>query len=354
MAPFGSVDVPVLDTSYDDGWETDFPDTIGGYPVGYITTPKNRACTDEPMIYLRSSATSVDQFLANAPDVASIGIAIDALPVAPPEYVLSFSPGAMDVAAERAEDAAWNAARIANGCPSPWRDYEAGNAGPDRGYAIFQNLDAGRFTDDNAQSVRIRSPRTIGNNQDHGFTAALNNVVTAIQTNGVPFALQAGMQFDPDNNHGGTVIGWTDSSRSLVPRKFKNVPYRADAYFYFSNSYTNGRWWVCAGDQEHIRTRYQCVARPDAPGTHLIENLNTSVFFENANRNSNWHTGFPSRMVMYDANIYRNGLPHPWTRENRISAHACGSGYPVTSAMSGTLKNGRTAYWLLRGIPRPC
>ena len=70
IGPVGSVDVPVLDTSYDDGWETDFPDTIGGYPVGYITTPKDQACTDEPMIYLRSSATSVDQFLANAPDVA--------------------------------------------------------------------------------------------------------------------------------------------------------------------------------------------------------------------------------------------------------------------------------------------
>ena len=128
----------------------------------------------------------------------------------------------MDVVAAAAEDAAWNAERIEHGCPPTWRDIEVGNAGPDRGYAIFQNLDAGRFTD------------------------------------------------------------------------------------------------------------------------------------ENANRNSNWHTGFPSRMVMYDANIYRNGLPHPWTRENRISAHACGSGYPVTGAMSGTLKNGRTAYWLLRGIPRPC
>lgn len=349
VGPVGNVDV--LDPSYDDGWVADFPDTIAGHSVEYFTTPKDRACNDEPMIYLKSTAASLDKFLANVPDVGAIGTAIEGLADAPSGYVLSFSPVTMDVVAARSEDAAWNAARLENGCPSAWQ--EVGNAGRGRGYAIFQNLDAGRYTDDNAQSVRIRSPRTIGDNQDDGFSAALNNVVTEIKNN-KPFALQGGMQFDPDDNHGGTMIGWTDSSRKLIPRKFRNVPYRADAYFYLTNSYTNGQWWICAGDQEHIDTRYQCVARSSAPGDNLIENANTSVFFENANANSNWHSGFPSQMVLYDATIYRNGLPNDWTRENQISAHACGSGYPVSGAMSGSLKNGGTAYWLLSGIARAC
>ncbi len=57
----------------------------------------------------------------------------------------------------------------------------------------------------------------------------------------------------------------------------------------------------------------------------------------------------------YDADIYRNGLPHPWTRETRRTVHNCGAGrYPPASAMNGTLKNEDPANWVLRGIPLYC
>lgn len=45
VGPVGNVDAPVLDPDYDDQWVEDFPETVSGFNVGYISTPKDRACS---------------------------------------------------------------------------------------------------------------------------------------------------------------------------------------------------------------------------------------------------------------------------------------------------------------------
>ena len=110
---------------------------------------------------------------------------------------------------------------------------------------------------------------------------------------------------------------------------------------------------MCAGDDTD--DVYQCVTSSDAPGTHLLEHASTSVWCENANYNSDWYNGFPANIVLYDAHIYRSGLPYDWTSEDRLTVHNCGKGkYPVSGAMTGSLKNGGTARWVLSGGPLYC
>ena len=353
--PTGTPAVPVIDEDYDDGWVAGFPDTIAGYTVGHITTPKSRACSSLPMIYLRSTQSTLDEFLNNAPDINSLDEQVKSLSQSPSAVRWSFSPEAIDSTTAAARDAAWNTERAQHGCPPPWDDTEEGDDDDaTRGWAIFQNTDAGDYTDDNAQSVRIQSPATIGTSQVY-FSAALNNVVTHIYNNGSAYGLQTGMQFDPGDVHGGTMIGWADSSRNLTPEEFTEVPYEANHWYYFTNSYTNSVWWMCAGDDDDLDELYQCVSSSNAPGTHLIESPNTSVWFENANYNSNWHNGFPANIVLYDAHIYRNGQSYNWKSEDRLTVHDCGQGeYPVSGAMTGSLKNAGTAQWTLSGIPLYC
>ena len=346
----------MLDPDYDDLWVADFPETIGGFSVGHISTPKDRACSSLPVVYLQSPQTSLDQFLSDPLDISSLEAELVSLPGVPSTIRWSFSPGVIDSEAAAAKDALWNRERSEHGCPLPWDDIETGDFAGGRGWAIFQNLDAGQHEDDNAQSVRITSPSTIGTTQIY-FGAAINNTITHEADDGSKFVLQTGMQFDPGSTHGGTQIAWTDSAQEdLLPQEFTRVPYRASASYYFSNTYTHSIWWMCAGDDADLVRRYQCVTSPDAPGTHLIEDPNTSVWFENANPNSDWYTGFPETITVRDANIYRNGLPYAWTSETRRTVHNCGEGqYPVPQAMgSTTLVNHGTATWILSGVPLNC
>ena len=60
-----------LDHDYDDGWVADVPDTISGHNVRHIHTPKNRACVPEPLILLQTTKTSMEEFLADPPDVGA-------------------------------------------------------------------------------------------------------------------------------------------------------------------------------------------------------------------------------------------------------------------------------------------
>ena len=70
---------PVLDRDYDDSWVTDFPDTIGGHNVHHIHTPKNRACVPVPLILLQTPRASMEEFLADPPDVGAMKAAIQAI-----------------------------------------------------------------------------------------------------------------------------------------------------------------------------------------------------------------------------------------------------------------------------------
>ncbi len=75
---------------------------------------------------------------------------------------------------------------------------------------------------------------------------------------------------------------------------------------------------MCAGNDENI-SQYECIISDDATGTHLEEDIATSVFFENANRNDDWYDGFPATIAVGNAKIYRNGIGQAWGEEDRIT-----------------------------------
>ena len=212
----GPIQEAVLDLDYDDGWVKDFPQTIGGVNVGHISTPKDRACSSVPVIYLQTERASMDEFLSNPPDMSSLRAAIDALDGVPPDVKFSFSPNLIDKQTGALEDAAWNAQRMEYGC-DVLEDHEVDDYsdGDERAFAVFQNTDAGSYTDDNAQSVKIKTPSGIGTGQDE-FSAALNNVKS-----NTGYFMQTGMVF----REGDPFIAWTEHHEKLKAQRYTAVPY---------------------------------------------------------------------------------------------------------------------------------
>ena len=323
----------------------DFPRTIGGFNVDHISTPKSRACTFEATASLHTTHSSLDEFLLNPPDTIALEKKIKALPSVPSDFRLSFSNVSLDKQTIADRDNAWNQERHERGCPEPWAA-SGTSSSPIRGFVTFQNGDAGKYTDDNAQGVFITSPSKIGTNQDR-WSAVLNNTVTDDD-----FLLQSGMKFED----GGGFIGWTDDSVGLQPQKFKEITFSKGAQYYFTNTYTNSRWHMCVGKVSNLNfSQYQCESSPDATGTHLKSDVDTGVTFENANRNAGWQNGFSSTVTASGARIYRNGVGQAWVSQNRVLFHSCvGSQYSLSSAMSGSLQGFGSGTWTLSGVPLAC
>ena len=350
VGPVGNVGAPnqnpELDPDYDDLWTTDFPETIGGFDVGYINTPKDRACISLPIVYFRASQASLEEFLASQPDISSLKAAVQSVSGVPEEVRLSFSPRLIDRETAAAEDAIWNRERSENGCLPILADFEDPNSGTaNRGFAIFQNTDAGGNTHDHGHSVKIRSPSGIGTGQDL-WSGALINVLTDTD-----HFLQSGMIMR--ENQSRMVFAEAADGGTPGSQPFNDVPYYAGTLYQFQINYSGGSWMMCAGNDQNI-VEYQCMTSEHATGTHLKRDIATSVFFENANTNANWYSGFPAAVTVSHARTIRNGVYRNWTTEDRRTAHRCNSQYPVTGAMSSTLKNNGTAYWLMSGIPLAC
>ena len=214
--------------------------------------------------------------MSNPPDIRALEKEIKSLSGVPSDFRISFSSTPPNTQAIADRNNAWYQERLERGCPEPWATNR--NSDPVRSFVTFRNKDAGKFTDDNAQSVLITSPSEIGEDQDK-WSAVLNNTLTDDD-----FLLQSGMSFDED---GEGLIGWTDDSVNLVAREFGDITFSKGSEYYFTNSYTNSRWWMCAGRVTNVNiTPYQCVSSPDATGTHLKSHTETGVTFENANRNA--------------------------------------------------------------------
>lgn len=341
-----------LDHDYDDGWVADVPDTISGHNVRHIHTPKNRACVPEPLILLQTTKTSMEEFLADPPDVGAVNAAIKAISGAPSEFNLSFSPGAINREADAAKDAVWNTEREERGCLPALADREIDDSSaPERGFAHFQNTTPHGHTDYTAQTVKIRTPSATGSNQGSGvdnFAAALNNVKT--NTN---YFMQDGILMkDTDKK-----IVWAEANPTPYAREYSSVPYYANTLYQFSITLTNGSWYMCAGNDQNISDEYECIKSDDAAGTYIRGNTrSTGVFFETGNTHDDWHTGFSATMTASHAKIHRNGTGEAWTGENRITQHHCDESYPVTGAMgqTTTLKNNGTGTWTLSGVPIAC
>lgn len=343
----------VLEPGYDDSWTANVPQTVEGLEVGYINTPKNFACNSRPLIRLRSTQPTLEQYLADPPDIPAIRKTLLALPGVPTDFDLSFSPAPIDTQASAEWESNWTKDRLQSGCLEPWKDLEIGDGEVQRAYALFQNKDIENYTDVNAQSVDIISPATFNVDENqHDWSAALNNVVTDKD-----YFLQVGMQVDMEHRKDESSIGYTSApsgSDDLDPTPFQAVHYKKSTKFWFTVTYTSSSWQMCAA-RRTTPQQYQCHVAEDAVGTKVKQDKQTSVWFEHKNTPSTWATGFPAKIKVGNAKIYRNGKGQQWQSEDHITWHRCGKGrYPAAGAFEGTLVGGNDAYWILAGVPRVC
>lgn len=99
---------------------------------------------------------------------------------------------------------------------------------------------------------------------------------------------------------------------------------------------------------------YTCHFDPWANGTHLKAEINTSVFFENANTNANWKKAFSNPIRTLGARDYVNGLPKIWPVEDQITQSGNCGNWPPGNAITGSLVNDAEADFWKGGIPLAC
>ena len=112
-------DMQVFDPDYDDSWVANVPEVIAGYRVLEIFTPKNRACTREPLLTLHTSPGYVSGTLEE------IFAELESISEIPSNIRLSMSytgakPEQRAASQQRLKESKeWNEARIRHGCPQP-------------------------------------------------------------------------------------------------------------------------------------------------------------------------------------------------------------------------------------------
>ena len=159
--------------------------------------------------------------------------------------------------------------------PIRWRQSDSGESGTsgdvagfpnlNPGYSVIVDSEIGPRTNHNAQSVILEAPQ-IGDSQSN-FNAFLNNGLS----NTVPGQLlQNGLLFDGEQ---GSVV-WTDEANGLSPR-FYGLAYQVGHDYYFTISYTNSLWWLCASARTEGADTYRCRTSPDTDGTTLWGGDNT-------------------------------------------------------------------------------
>ncbi|MCC6192564.1 MAG: hypothetical protein IT318_26360 [Anaerolineales bacterium] len=314
-----------------------------------VITPENTACVgpNETRLVLQTNEpTEMDFLTRNDPSAAIETIAH--LGLAARVDILWASPATVQNQLV-AEIQRWNEATAAHGCfqlSSVATGTDGTNlttASPSPGFVIIEDTNAGLYTDDNGQQVTLVAP-TIGGSQTQ-YVSYLNNVMSDAD-----FFMQNGFAL---LSNGTGFVNWTDEATSppLAAQAY-GMGYVVGHNYRFTISRSSGIWQYCVADAD--TGAYMCQQRSVATGTHMKADLNTSVFVENWNANSNWSSGFSYRFRAYDAYLFRNGVPQTWSAQHRHTAEACASGWPVSNAISGSLVSAGDGYFYVAGTPLFC
>jgi hypothetical protein len=324
------------------------PAMVGGYEVLTILTSDNTACmmTGEKRLVLRATQPDVEDFLKDSrPEAIKLELEQHGL-TAVARWGIEIVGPAVTLDEFLSNNQKWN--NQSTSCPklrpletgSDWTEIKLGSGS--FGYAQFEDTDAGSFTDDNAQAVNLVAPSSIGNNQNL-YSAFLNNVKT-----NTGYFLQNGLLFQSGS---GKVV-WTDDSHGLGAQTY-NISYIGGHTYWVTITYTNGSWWMCARDNANPSS-YTCAQEPNGTGNNLGADLNTAIWTENGNTNSNWYQGFSSPLQAWGAKIYRNQVAQNWSTQHRHTADSCSTSWPPTNALNGSLTGGSTGNFTLSGVPLHC
>lgn len=318
-------------------------DQVSGFEVLATHTSENTACMrpGSTRVILRATEPNVEGFLNNV-RLSEIMQSLQQSGISQPIEVEFTGPN-ITIDQINTNRQRWNDA-MRGGCITLTGadGDEFTGASPSAGYVFFENIDAGSYTDDNAQAVNLIGPTTIGNSD---AIALLNNVVTNSSTF---YFLQNGFLF----LNGNSFTVWTNTTQGLVAQPYTGLPYSGGISFWFTITYTNGSWWMCGYDPS--TSSYVCVSEPTGLGTTLEANINTSIFLEVQDTASNWYSGYSGNFQAWGAQLYRNGFGQNWSDQHRHTGHACSTSYPVSGAMTGSLVGGGTGSFIPAGAPLWC
>lgn len=218
-------------------------------------------------------------------------------------------------------------------------------------WAVIQDDNLAVINDANAVSVILTAP-TIGLSQTAYSAFLLNG-----RTNGSQQALlQVGFVF---NQNGSGSVKWAVGFSKPVGQFFApSYPYTVGHNYRFTISADNtDGWWLCAEDFS-VTNSYRCQYRSSAlgaTGNRVVNSINTSVWVENWNTNTDWKSGFSKKFYAWGAKNYRNGIGQDWYTQDLWTAHhQCPTSWPPANAIVGTLVTGQTAYFRKAGIPVRC
>jgi hypothetical protein len=186
------------------------------------------------------------------------------------------------------------------------------------------------------QECNILAPTITGSYEDK-YAYFGNNVTTNIN-----YFLQSGQIYA--NNQ--TRLIWADTGTQYNVNSFNMTYHAGDTYthsiYYYGQIYFGYTEWMMSC-LDNGTSEYGYHVETYALGTTIGAGINTSVFFENYNTQSNWSQGFSSSTVQA-SNAYDGGSPIvTWSSDTLYNN--------IYQAMSGSLANYGTTRWTLINIP---
>lgn len=326
-------------------------DTVAGHKVLAVLTSENTAClgTNTKRLVLQATDPSVETFLSHSHPEA-ISQALEQIGLTK-SAVWDWEMVSSDVSSQEVLEhiQQWNQKFVNTDClqgrpiQTGTDGTEVKSASPSPGWAIIEDIGAGSYTDDNGQQVTLVAP-TVGANQNN-YSLFTNNVKS-----NTGYFMQNGFIFLKNT---ACSPGWADTGTGTAFQPYAGLPTCISGRSYnLTISRSGGVWNYCIRD--NTSGTYLCQQRSQATGTNMSLSLNTSVWVENWNTNSNWYIGFTSPLHAYDAYLFRNGSPQTWSSQHRHTLDACTSSWPVGSAISGSLVSRGDAYFYLSGVPLKC
>jgi hypothetical protein len=179
----------------------------------------------------------------------------------------------------------------------------------------------------------------IGSYQDN-YSALLVNGMTDDD-----YFLQSGQVYH--NGVGYNIWADNDTGYIAVPYNIQYVTGH-DCEYFVALFWDDWVMWM----RDYTAGQWDYYYEPNAVGTRLINDIATSVFFENWNTNSSWYTGFTNPISV--SNAY-NGIAtpaqvHKWNNDYITILDTYGSSQPNNNIITGRLRNFGTAYWHLDNI----
>lgn len=163
------------------------------------------------------------------------------------------------------------------------------------------------------------------------------------------FFLQSGQLYAEWQGDGYGWNGWSTSDLEYYFQEFSLSYYAGHEYeFEVSHLTGTGYWWISGEDLDNSNFDYEIVS---GDGTELIDDPNTSLFFENWNTNSNWYQGFSNPISAYSARDYQPDQGWSYWSSGSKQIYNCEGGEEENDGIiTGSILNNGTGYWWLDAI----